>query len=147
MHTHKLTEVEIKMVADYKLTPGSVMDQHRDLFLFSYYAGGLRISDVLKLKWDNFDEIRIRFVVIKSKSHETIKLPSEALEILSKYNIEGKKGKYIFPLIIEYNNSDNPGYIDTAMSLETKYLNSNLKTIAKMAGIEKDFGYHLSRDL
>ena len=34
---------------------------HRDMFIFASYAGGLRVSDVLKLKWQNINKTHTRY--------------------------------------------------------------------------------------
>lgn len=77
-----LTEEEITRIEDLVLTKGSKMAQHRDLFIFACYACGLRISDLLLLKWKNFDGTHLNLVIKKTGRQISIPLPNRALEIL-----------------------------------------------------------------
>jgi integrase/recombinase XerD len=145
MQNNRLTENEIKSIADYRFTPGSVMDQHRDLFLFSYYVGGIRLSDILILKWDNFDGSNIHFYSRKSNTPSIIALSSQAIAILTKYSQNGKKDEYIFPILAGWIDVHVDANIKKRLSFLAKLINTNLSIIAKMAGIEKNISYHLSR--
>jgi len=73
-----------------------------DMFLFSVYAGGLRFSDVICLKWVNFieEESRIRTYIHKTKREHNFKIGKVALDILKKYQIKNANpDDYIFGLI------------------------------------------------
>lgn len=60
---------------------------HRDMFLFSVYAGGLRISDVLLLQWKSYNEEtqKITKVIQKTQKQHTFKIGTKAVEIINKY--------------------------------------------------------------
>jgi integrase len=62
------------------------MYHHRDLYIFAAYSGGIRISDLLQLKWENFDGTHIRLNTQKTKETISIKLPTKALEIIEVYS-------------------------------------------------------------
>lgn len=146
MQNHNLTDIEIKRIADYKLTTGSVMDQHRDLFLFSCYAGGLRLSEILTLKWENLDGTNILFYTSsKSKNQTRVSLPSQSMAILTKYSQNGKNDEYIFPVLAGWIDDHATENINKTISLVAKFINMNLSIIAKMAGIDKHISYNLSR--
>jgi len=145
MQNLKLTNLEITMIADYKLTPGSEMSIHRDLFLFSYYVGGLRLSDILTLKWDNFDGNNIHFYSSKSNSPSIISLSSEAMTIITKYSQNRKKDDFIFPVLAGWIDDHDNENINKKISILAKLINTNLNTIARMAGIDKNLCYHVSR--
>ena len=140
-----LTNLEITMIADYKLTPGSEMSIHRDLFLFSYYVGGLRLSDILTLKWGNFDGTNIHYYSSKSNSPSIISLSEEAMTIISKYSHNGKKDKYIFPVLAGWIDAHDIENINNIIPFVAKLINTNLNTIARMSGIDKNICYHESR--
>lgn len=145
MQNHKLTNLEITMIADYKLSPGSEMSIHRDLFLFSYYVGGLRLSEILTLKWDNFDDTNIHYYSSKSNTQSPVLLSAEAKTIISKYSHYGKKGKYIFPILADWIDDHDNEKINKVIPFLAKLINKNLNTIARIAGIDKDISYHVSR--
>lgn len=145
MQDRNLTNLDIKIISDYKLTPGSEMAIHRDLFLFSYYICGLRLSDILTLKWDNFDGTNIHYYSRKSKTPSIISLSAEAMTIISKYSHYGKKDKYIFPVLAGRIDEHNIENINRVTPFIEKLINTNLNTIARIAGIDKNISYHVSR--
>lgn len=145
MQNLKLTNLEITMIADYKLTPGSEMSIHRDLFLFSYYVGGLRLSVILTLKWHNFDGTNIHYYSRKSKGPSIISLSEEAMTIITKYSLNRKKDEFIFPVIASLITDNDNEKINKKISFLAKLINTNLNTIARMAGIDKNLSYYVSR--
>ena len=54
------------------------MELHRDMFVFASYTGGLRISDVLKLQWKDFDGTHLNVVIKKTGSQVSIKVPNKS---------------------------------------------------------------------
>ncbi len=145
MQNLKLTNLEITMIADYKLSPGSKMSIHRDLFLFSYYVGGLRLSDILTLKWNDFDGTNIHYCSNKSNSPSIISLSEEALTIIRNYSQNRKKDKFIFPVLAGWIDDHNNEKINKIIPFVAKLINTNLNTIARIAGIDKNISYHVSR--
>ena len=140
-----LSEDELRAIVDLQLTPESRMELHRDMFVFAANTGGLRVSDTLLLKWNNFDGSHINFTIKKTGTQSSIKLPSKALEIVQKYKSQGKSSRYLFPLLADDLNEKDPRELDNAISKATAYINKNLKFIAQKAEIEKPVSYtHLT---
>jgi integrase/recombinase XerD len=141
-----LTEDELKLIEEYKCTPGTKMDVHKDMFIFGCYAGGVRISDILKLRWMNFDGTHINFTIKKTGQQLSIKLPNKALEIISKYKPKKEnKDRFIFPLIPNGTDLGDPGVLDKVISSQTAYTNKNLKIIAEKVNLGKHISFHVSR--
>ena len=141
-----LTEEELKLVEDVKLTAGTKMDLHRDLFVFVAYTGGIRISDVLRLKWKNFDGEKIKILTKKTGEQISILVPNKGLEILTKYKTDNARNSdFIFPLLSNNLDLENHKKLDNAISSATTYLNQNLKIIGKKADISKNISSHISR--
>lgn len=70
---------------------------HLDLFLFSYYTGGMANVDVCNLTWDLVQEDRIVYERIKFPKTAKPELLSKAKAIMNKY--KGKTYKnYVFPV-------------------------------------------------
>jgi len=142
-----LVDEEIKKIDELVLTEGSVMFHHRNIYIFATYAGGIRISDILQLKWQNFDGTHINLTTQKTKETIHIKLPTRALEIINQYagyQADRKNTDFIFPFL----NSDTeytPALLFRAISSNTAYANKNLKLIATKAKIEKNISFHTSR--
>ena len=141
-----LTKEELKRIIDLKLKIGSVMDVSRDMFVFACYSGGIRISDMLQLKWGNIEKGYVKIVMQKTKDQLSIKLPNMALDILKKYksDLTPTKSDYIFPCLSnekEY----NPTSLFKAISSKSASTNKYLKDIARMADIDKRVSVHTSR--
>ncbi len=116
------------------------------MFVFSAYAGGLRVSDVLLLKWKDFDGHHIHVTIMKTGGQLSIKLPNKSLEIIKKYKLaKADKNAFIFPLLPDELELTNAREVDTEISRATAYTNKNLKIIAKKLEIEKNISFHISR--
>jgi len=144
-----LTEEEIKKMDELPLTEGTVMFHHRNIYIFACYAGGMRISDILQLCWQNFDGTHINLTTQKTKETIPIKLPNRALEIIKQYasyQPEKKSTDFIFPFLkndVDY--KKNPSLLFNAISSNTAYANKDLKLIATKAKIKKHLSFHTSR--
>lgn len=80
-----------------------------DFFLFSYYACGMRLSDILTLEWGQVDmkKRQIDKVQVKTKRRSEIPIPisAPALEILQRW--QGRNKRFVFDLLPEdYDLSD-----------------------------------------
>ncbi len=143
--TH-LTEEELEMIEHCPLTPGTRLELHRDMFIFSACTGGLRISDMLQLRWKDFDGTHLNVVIKKTGTQVSIKVPNKGLEIMNRYKPPIlDKAIFIFPMLPEKTNLDDPEKLDAAISSATAYVNKNLKIIAASTGIEKNLSFHISR--
>jgi integrase/recombinase XerD len=96
-----LTEKEVLAMHKVKIKSGSVMEVHKDMFVFASFTGGIRVSDLLTLRWEDFDGSNLNLFVIKTKTHLSVKVPNIALEILNKYRRENQTTGYIFPVLKE----------------------------------------------
>ena len=142
-----LTESELKKVEELKLIEESMRFHHRNAYVFAAYSGGIRISDMLQLKWENFSGSHITLRMQKTKETVSVKLPPKAMEIIKYYqsqNPEIDKSDYIFPFLdssIKY----TPVQLFRAISSCTAYANKDLVEIAKQAKIQKNISFHTSR--
>src|SRR5258708_28052315 len=99
---------ELERLKKLRLTPQTKLECHLDLYLFSANTGGIRISDLLLLRWRNFDQTHVTFRMKKTQEDIRIKVPDESLAILSRYYRLAKsrhpgekvnKNAFIFPLL------------------------------------------------
>jgi integrase/recombinase XerD len=140
------SEDEILLLENCQLSPSSRQALHRDMFIFAAYAGGLCISDVLKLQWKDFDGTHLNVVIRKTGSQLSIKAPTKVLQILQDYQgSKRSKDSFIFPMLPPTLDLKNPVELDLAISNATAQVNKNLKIIAAKAGIEKNCSFHISR--
>ena len=141
-----LSDEELQALEELPTVPGEKMDLHKNMFIFASYTGGLRISDILKLQWQNFDGSHIHIAIHKTKTQLSIKLPNKAIQIiLSIKRKDNKPTDFIFPMLNNDVDFKNPEQTYTAISSATAYVNKNLKMLAKKAGIEKHLSFHISR--
>lgn len=141
-----LTEDELTAIINTDCSSGLKLDIHRDMFVFSAYTGGLRVSDVLKLKWKNLDKTHIHLTIKKTGGQLSIKVPAKAFEIIEKYKpTKPDKNHYIFPVLPNNLDENNLVALDNEISKATAYINKNLKTIAKLAEVNKILSFHISR--
>jgi len=92
-------------------------------FLFSCYTG-LRLSDVIRLRWENITEDRITLIQKKTKSLSTNKLLPKAKELLG----------------------TRSNHADKVFNLpERTWLSEILKKWIADAGITKDITFHSAR--
>lgn len=54
----------------------------RNIFVFQFYCYGIRVSDLLLLKWDNINNGKIVYIMRKTKKEKTILLNNSLLERL-----------------------------------------------------------------
>ena len=142
-----LTEAEIKVFDEVEVTKGSAVAKHKDIFVFACYAGGIRISDLLQLRWEHYDpkNEKVTFFIQKTKQQHSVKLPPKAKEIINKYKPEGELKGYIFPFLNDSEDLTSPFVLLKKISSATAYINKNLKILAKKANINKKLSQHISR--
>ncbi len=151
LHTVKtnreyLLQQEIDAIEALQFENGSRLEKHRDMFIFACYACGLRISDVLLLKWKHILDNRINITIRKTGAQTSVYIPKKAMAILNKYKTEHcNKDQYIFGELHQAITPEDPVKLDISISRLTAIINKNLKTIASKAGIDKKVSFHVSR--
>lgn len=141
-----LTEEELSLIENYIPNPGTRVELHQDMFVFAAYAGGIRISDMLQIKWNDFDGSNLNITMKKTGGQISVKIPNKGLEILNKYKKDNsKQSDYIFPILSNSIDINNARELDNALSSATAYINKNLKFIAEKVGITKVVSFHISR--
>ncbi len=141
-----LTDDELKNFENASLPANTRLDLHRDMFLFASFAGGIRVGDLLLLRWSNFDGKRIHFSMRKTKRQISFELPDKALKIVKKYKPnEIEPLTFIFPMLHPELNIDDARALDNAISSAEAYINKNLKIIAKKVELPKKIHFNVSR--
>jgi integrase len=141
-----LSEDELTAFASVVCNPGTRMELHQDMFVFASYTGGLRVSDVLQLKWKNLDKSHINFTIQKTGTQLSILVPDKAMKIINKYKPKKiDKEHFIFPMLNNKLDVKDLRLMDKEISGATAYINKNLKEIAKIAEISKPISFHISR--
>jgi len=136
---------EIQRIVELKLENNSLVNHVRNLFLFSFYTGGMRISDSLFLKWENISSERVTYIMHKTGKRHSLKLVPKSLDLLRSYDGENRRGEYIFPIINTRYNLDNQHIRHNQLSSKTALVNKYLKLIANKAEISKRITSHTAR--
>jgi integrase len=139
-----LNEDQIKELEEIELTTGS-LELARDMFVFSCYTGGIRISDLLLLRVSDFDSTHLKYKVRKTKDQMHIKLPDKSMSIFKKYSKRKDKECYLFNYISNNIDDSNPELLDKSIAKSTVLYNNNLKKIAIKLNWKVKMSSHVAR--
>ena len=141
-----LTEDELSSLERLPLEPGTSKELSRNIFVFAGYTAGLRVSDILQLRWKNFDGEKIIVQTQKTSSLVSIKVPNKAVEIMNYYKqIDGNENDFIFPALDKDLDCSNKNAVFSAVQIASSNINKQLKSLTLQAGISKHIHMHCSR--
>lgn len=115
---------------------------HLDLFLFSYYTGGMANVDVCNLTWDLIQEDRIVYERIKFAKTAKPELLSKAKVIMAKYRGESY-GNYVFPVFTHKHTTTQKK--TKRVSQISERLSKTLKKACKMLKIKEHITWYSAR--
>jgi integrase len=117
----------------------------RNVFLFSFYLAGIRVSDILRMEWKDIVNNRLIYSMGKNKKSVSLQIPEKALNIIKFYK-EDKKNQsgFIFPELKKANLNDSKD-IHVKIKTATKKFNKYLSQLAKKAEIKKKITMHIAR--
>ena len=110
-----LNETEIKMIEEADLSSNKSQLNARNIWLTSFYLAGIRISDVINLKWKDIYDGRLTYVMGKNNKVVSLKIPNKANEIIEFYK-KDKTSSYVFP------------YLKDEFAKDAKVLNSKTRS-------------------
>ncbi len=141
-----LEETEIERIMALRLKKGSPLWHSRNVFFVECYTG-LRIGDILSLKWADYNGRTICLTMHKTSRRISIPLTRKVMEVLESYrDLFSTPDKYVFPFLHPHNTSSALAFaFDKAICSATGIVNSNLKIIARRCGIEKNISSHSGR--
>jgi len=140
-----LEEHEIRQIEGLELQAGSMIWHARNIFLFSFYLAGVRISDVLRMKWEDIQNERLYYKMGKNNKADSLKLPEKIVEIIGYYKEDQQHdADFIFPELKKAKPNDEKDYYRKTRSATRKF-NKYLKQIAELADINKPITNHISR--
>ncbi|MGS2760935.1 tyrosine-type recombinase/integrase [Sinomicrobium sp. M5D2P9] len=115
------------------------------VWLISFYFAGIRVSDVLKLKWSDFKDDRLSYRMGKNKKMVSLKIPEKANNLLEVYR-KFKTGKddFVFPYFNEVDMTDLE-YVSRRIHTITRNLNRRLQQVTKTLNIDKRLTMHIAR--
>lgn len=122
-------------------------DHVRDLWLFSFYFAGMRISDVLRLRWSDFKGGRLYYTMGKNKKPGSLKVPEKALLILAKYEpLKEKQDDLVFPDLKNLPDLDDAFEVKRKISYAVSSFDEIMRDhVAPAAGIKSKMSMHIAR--
>ena len=112
----------------------------RDYFMFSYYANGMNLKDIIKLKKGQKEYIRSKTEhTSKFEKRLDINYNQTQEEIISRHK---GSGKYLFNVL---DDEDNPEMIFKKTDLKASSVAAQLKNLAKALGLPPEFSFQWAR--
>lgn len=145
-HKARLGIEEIQCIEKLDLEPNSLLWHVKNTFLFSFYCAGIRIGDLIQLKWGNLNaEDRIEYKMDKTGGYKSIQLIPKAKAIIDCYRVNRvKSSDHIFPFY-RLNDEASAKAVFNEISSKTSLINKYLKQIATLAKIKKPLSTHIAR--
>lgn len=123
----------------------------RNIFMFSYYCGGINFVDIGLLKWSNIElnlygDKRLKYTRKKTNGNFDIKLLPQALEIIEHYKQTNKNQvqDYIFPILNKQIHK-NAKQIHNRINKVMTQINSDLKLISEAVGLNTKLTTYVAR--
>ena len=141
----KLSMEEIEAVEVLALKEETLLWHVRCWFLFAFYAGGMRFSDVATLRWESLRGDRLAYRMRKTDEVASVALVPPALELLAPYRHRDTGPEaLVFPILDGYDTS-TPASLLRAIGTRNALVNKYLKKIQAQAGLETKLSFHLAR--
>ncbi len=120
----------------------------RDMFAFSFLAGGINLADICYMKWDNIHGDRVHFVRKKTKHTRrktnrelSFKLDPLMLEIIKEWGTNPMENEFLFPVL---NNSMSEARKYRVQRTAQTVWSRRLKRIAAKVGV-KEISFNMAR--
>ena len=136
---------EVQQIEELDLPKGSFLNHARLVWLFSFYFAGMRVSDLLMLKWSDFVSGRLYYTMGKNNKPGSVKIPDKAKDILQLYSDQKDKTGLVFPDMKNVPNLTDKSVYKPYIRERNKKLNKHLKQIAELINLEKPLTMHIAR--
>jgi len=121
-----LSEEEIKVLETVTLV--GAPHHARNLWLFSFYLAGMRVSDVLRIRWSDFQDDRLYYEMGKNSKGGSLKVSEKVLNIIAQYAKDKRsKDDFIFPEL-KSADIDNQFTFQRTIAFKTSAIDKCLKT-------------------
>ena len=122
-------------------------DHARKVWLFSFYFGGMRGSDVLRLRWADFSGGRLNYTMGKNNKSVSLKVPDKASVILNSYEPDKRhEHDLVFPELKTLKDLDDRFAVEASIADNISRLDAVLKKrVAPKAGITHKLTMHIAR--
>ena len=155
---------EVMRIVHLELEEGTGEWHSRNFFLFAMYCAGIRVGDVLCLRWNNITEDnRLHYQMSKNHKIQDIPLLPPAIEILDMYRTaDSRPDDFVFPYMktgkyaelwqevkslrdFDLLSGDMKLKYKQTVSTKEAHVNNGLRKIRDKAGITKPLSTHIAR--
>jgi site-specific recombinase XerD len=134
---------EIKLIEEADLSNSKSQMHARNIWLTSFYLAGIRISDIINLKWKDIYDGRLTYIMGKNNKVVSLKIPEKANAIIEFYKKDNKES-YVFPYLKDEFGSDKKVLNSKTRSFNS-IINKQLNKMAAELKINKKMTMHISR--
>jgi integrase/recombinase XerD len=139
------TSEDVAAIEKLDLSEFPDLNHARNIWLFSFYFAGMRVSDVFRLKWADFQNGRLFYSMGKNNKGDSLKVPEKAQRILDQYADQKDDTDLVFPELKGLESLNDPYLVQMRIKTKLRSVNDDLKNVAKLAGITKKISMHISR--
>nr|WP_221229873.1 site-specific integrase [Mucilaginibacter phyllosphaerae] len=136
-------------IADVKAIEIAKVGDHpnhaRNLWLFSFYFAGMRISDVLRLKWSDMQDGRLYYKMGKNAKADSMKIPDKALPIIEQYRRDNPVHDLVFPDLETLPDLNDEIQVQTRIKTRIRKNNEQLQKVLEEAKVTKAVTMHIAR--
>lgn len=140
-----LSPEEVKQLEEMDLPKDSYMHHAKNIWLIAFYFAGMRVSDVLRLKWSDFQNDRLYYSMGKNEKPGSLKVPDKALKILFEYKGFNNAHDLVFSDLQDLPDLSDTYNVQRRISGVIQKLDEALKQIATKANITKKLTMHIAR--
>lgn len=117
-----------------------------DMFMFSFHACGLRISDLITLEWKSvdFENRELRKVIVKSGRLHTIPLTDGAISILKRWE-ERENRRFVFGLLPDDFNLSDEDEVKRMRINKNRAILTSLKILGDKINLPFNLTMHVAR--
>lgn len=145
---HYLTEEQMaKFVALYDVVKYPRTRDFMDMFLFSFNACGLRVSDIITLEWKNIDfkKRELRKILFKGDVPHSIPLNDNAMQILERWYEKSDGDRFVFGLLPNDFDMQDKEERKRQRLNKNRALITSLKTLGDKIGLPFNLTMHVAR--
>ena len=132
-----MTIEEVEQIETLDLEAHSQIWHICNVWLFAFYLAGIRIADVVQMKWAGIQDGRLLYVMNKNNKPVSFGLPDKAKTILEYYGHRKSEGlAFIFPYMDKADLQHKRDiHVKTKTKNASRLMNKYLKRIAEQCGI------------
>ncbi|MDZ7692341.1 MAG: site-specific integrase [Balneolaceae bacterium] len=144
----KLSYTQIQDLEKAELTKGQRKWDSRNIFVFAFYARGMRFRDVVQLQWEKIKSGRLQYRMSKTGQLINMKVLPQMQQILDGYKPDNEKPDpetYVFPFFDKRLDYSNKEFLDKQVSSKNPQVNGKIKEVATQVGITENVSFHVAR--